>query len=30
MLSALAIHPVIRPSKFLIPEKEDDETGGGR
>ncbi len=24
------IRPVIRPSKFLIPEEEDDGTGGGR
>jgi hypothetical protein len=23
------IHPVIHPSKFLIPEKEDDGRGGG-
>jgi hypothetical protein len=25
-----SIRPVIRPSKFLIPEEEDDGTGGGR
>ncbi len=24
------IRPIIRPSKFLIPEQEDDGTGGGR
>jgi hypothetical protein len=24
------IRPVIRPSKFLIPEEEDDGMGGGR
>ncbi len=28
--SFLSIRPVICPSKFLIPEKEDDGTGGGQ
>ncbi len=27
--SQFVIRPVIRPSKFLIPEEEDDGTGGG-
>jgi hypothetical protein len=26
----LVIRPVIPPFKFLIPEEEDDGTGGGR
>jgi hypothetical protein len=26
----LSIHPSRHPSKFLIPEEEDDGTGGGR
>jgi hypothetical protein len=26
---SVVIRPVIRPSKFLIPEEEDDGTGGG-
>jgi hypothetical protein len=25
-----SIRPIIRPSKFLIPEEEDDGMGGGR
>jgi hypothetical protein len=29
-LSFPSIRPVIHPSKFLIPEEEDDGRGGGR
>jgi hypothetical protein len=28
--SQFIIRPVIRPSKFFIPEEEGDGTGGGR